>query len=149
MSEVLRFKPSSITRKYRFARTIRIRGVHGIRIRPGYLGQISGTGAGTGVSQSRNAVFLLVLTGVDHIIVLRDRDLAVCCKAMLLFGVRDVVGRQTVFLISEDGDLWDGNPGPLWDIVNSGVVWLEVTISEGHELIQAAAADLYGSVHDG
>ena len=74
--------------------------------------------AGTRVFESRNTEFPLVLSGLDGVVVLRNRYFAVSGETILLVDVGDV-DCWTFFLISQEGGLGDARPRPLWDVIDS------------------------------
>ena len=85
--------------------------------------------AGTSGPQPGSTPFLSVLTSVDHLVEVRNCGLSVSREAIVLTDAR-TVGRWTV-LISQEGELWNGDVRSLWNIVNCSVVWLEVANGEG------------------
>jgi hypothetical protein len=143
--EILRFKLPNVARKQRFTRAIRTRCAHWVRICPGSFILMLRTG--TSVPQSENTAFLSVHTSISHVVVVRNCGLFVSREAMLLASTRAINCRA--FLISEEGDLWNGGFSSLWDVVNCSVVWLETIISEGHESVETTKTDLGGGVHCG
>ena len=94
--------------------------------------------------ESGDAKPLFILAGLDGVVVFGNRDISVSGQAVLLVGVGDT-DRWTV-LISQKRGLGGMRPGSLRDVINGGIGWLQVVISDIQQQVRKTGADL-GGVH--